>query len=295
MMSERDSECNAGTASMEKRISDWRTMRPGMLPARFKGLILRLREVNAELRALPNFMIIGAQKAGSTSLFNYLALHPQVLAAMPKEIFYFNEFYTKGERWYRRHFPTRRALAKGNAITGEASTMYLCSPDAPGRVAQDLPNVKVLVVLREPATRAVSHYFHRRRTGREMRAIREVFSDGNIRRWCAGESLKPQDALYFNRSYYARDLKNWLKHIPADRISVVQAERLFQNPTRELERVYQFLGIEKDVPPPPQRAFNAGGYHREDPPFFADLREAFRAYNEELAALSIVDFAWEQA
>ncbi|HEX9782521.1 MAG TPA: hypothetical protein VGA56_07280, partial [Opitutaceae bacterium] len=104
---------------------------------------------------MPDFIILGAQKAGTTSLYAYLLEHPQVLPARKKEVHYFDLRYERGERWYRSHFPSQRAMqARGRSlgnrvITGEATPYYLFYPRAPERVASVVPNAKFIVLLRD--------------------------------------------------------------------------------------------------------------------------------------------------
>src|SRR5947209_1159841 len=128
---------------------------------------------SADRRALPDFLIIGAQKAGTTSLYRYLAAHPDIVASTRKEVHFFDINFWRGEWWYRSLFPLRRRLQRRPplrnrpAITGEASPYYLFHPFAPERAAQLLPDAKLIVLLRDPVERAWSHYRHEVANGRE--------------------------------------------------------------------------------------------------------------------------------
>ena len=116
------------------------------------------RRASADLRALPDFVIIGAQKAGTTSLWRYLVEHPQIVGPTEKEIHFFDARFDRGARWYRARFPLRASLRRGARLTFEASPYYLAHPFVPARVRAMLPDAKLVVLLRDPVERAWSHY-----------------------------------------------------------------------------------------------------------------------------------------
>lgn len=124
----------------------------------------RTRRLDRRPRCDPDFIVVGAQKAGTTSLFAYLAAHREIDRPLVKEINYFSLWPDRGQAWYRRNFPLDRP---GRRITGEASPMYMVHPLALQRIAHDLPAVKVVAILREPVSRLVSHYRHSVRLGHE--------------------------------------------------------------------------------------------------------------------------------
>ena len=116
------------------------------------------------LRMLPDFVIIGAQKSGTSSLYDFVVQHPAILPAAKKELHYFSLGYKKGEYWYRLRFPIR---ASQKLLSGEASPIYLFYPMVPGRMKKLLPDVKLIVILRNPVDRAYSHYHDTKRKKRE--------------------------------------------------------------------------------------------------------------------------------
>ncbi len=128
---------------------------------------------------LPDFVIIGAQKGGTSSLYQYLAQHPDVGARPEKEVHYFGWAYGRGEPWYRANFPTatyrvalRQALTRRRILTGEATPYYLFHPRVPDGCARSCPRLDLIVLLRNPVDRAVSSYKHQVRQGRESLAVR---------------------------------------------------------------------------------------------------------------------------
>lgn len=267
-----------------KILQKLRTTFSGAVPEIVKSFYLRICEKDAQNRALPNFLIIGAQKSGSTSLFNYICQHPQIFGSCPKEIFYFNEFYEKGSLWYRRHFPKLKTLDSCAGITGEASTVYLCSERAPARVAKLLPNIRLIAVLREPAARAISHYKHRCQTGRETRSIDSVFSQETIARWSQGEALLERDSIYFERGLYAGQLENWLQHFPREQLLVVQAEKMFAEPFAVAKDVQTFLGV-NPIAPRVTKAFKVSQQKALNPCHIDKLKHAYLPHNEALISL----------
>ena len=119
------------------------------------------------MRGLPDFVIIGAMKSGTTSLYDFVVRHPAITPASRKEVQYFSFWHDLGKLWYRSNFPTdlsRRRFYKKtgqNLLSGEASPDYLFHPEVPGRMKELLPDVKLIVILRNPVDRAYSHYHHR--------------------------------------------------------------------------------------------------------------------------------------
>ena len=126
-----------------------------------KAAFVGARMVNAGSRPLPDFLIIGAQRCGTTSLYRYLEKHPQVIGAAPsKGVHYFDVHHERSLRWYRAHFPTRRRRERAGrrAVTGEASPYYVFHPHGPDRVRAAVPNVRLILMLRDPVVRAFSQY-----------------------------------------------------------------------------------------------------------------------------------------
>lgn len=262
----------------------------GRIPPLAKEAYLKLREIDAGARALPDFLVLGAQKAGTTSLFNYLCLHPKVIGSLPKEIFYFCSHSEKDERWYRRHFPKQSVVQKRGAICGEATPISLYHSHAAERAAALAPQAKLIVVLREPAARAVSHYQHQCRFGRELRPIDDVFSSENINRWEQGESPDLPERFYFDWSAYATGLKHWLVQYSREQLLVLEAERMFSDPQWTVDQVCDFLAIDPFTLPTTQ-AFNTGTSKAAKPKTFKALQDAFNRQNSELQHLGF-ELSW---
>jgi hypothetical protein len=178
---------------------------------------------------LPNFIVIGAAKAGSTSLWQYLRGHPQIYMAEEKE----PEFFLESGNWARgRHWYESRFEHAGDAIAvGEASVRYTTHPFRPGaaeRIAAVLPDVKLIYLVRDPVARMVSQWLH------------------NVRRYAERDPLFAalRAPRYLLTSSYAYQAERFLRHFPQDRLLIVQTERLRAEQAATLDRIFEFLGVE---------------------------------------------------
>ena len=258
------------------------------------------RDVTGPLRGLPELLIIGAQKAGTTSLFNYLVEHPDVLPPFGKEIHYFDLHYARGERWYRGRFPYRGRLRDGR-LTLDASPYYLVHPQAPARAAALVPGARLVALLRNPIDRALSHHQHEVRGGRESLGFAEAI-DREAERLAGEEERLRGDPHYYSASHhrhsyllrgqYVEQLRRWTEHFPRTQLLVLPSERLFQDPAAASADVYRFLGL------PPHRlerykTFLQGTYQRDLPASLrARLADHFAPYNRELYQWLGEDFGW---
>lgn len=265
---------------------------------------LRARSVTAPLRALPDFAIIGAQKAGTTSLYAYLSAHPQVLPAARKEVHFFDREYPRGELWYRSMFPLRASLrprAGARPITGEATPYYLFHPLAAERAAGLLPRARLIVVLRDPVERAWSHYRHEVAAGREAlefaaaldaEAERLAGADLAVRAGDTGPAATRHRAFsYAARGMYADQLATWLACFPRERLLVLFAEDLFGKPERTWRTAVEFLGLTPGRPPAFE-VHNPGRQAGMDAASRARLDAVFAEPNRQLAALLGVEPPW---
>jgi hypothetical protein len=258
------------------------------------------RQLTSPLRGLPSVLIIGAQKGGTTSLFKYLVQHPDVLAPLVKEVHYFDFHYFRGVNWYRGRFPYTHRLRRGS-LTLDASPYYLVHPLVPQRVAQLLPEVRLVAVLRNPVDRAHSHYQHEVRGGRESLSFAEAIEKESERLAGEEERLRNDPNYYsFNhhrysytlRGLYLDQLRRWVQQFPRSQLLVLQSEWLFRDPAAATAAVHDFLGLrphrlERDKP-----SFQAG-YDRTIPPELrARLVTYFEPHNRELYQWLGEEFDW---
>jgi hypothetical protein len=262
----------------------------------------------APFRLLPDFIIIGTQKGGTSSLYEHLAQHPLVFPALKKEVHFFDsENFAKGTNWYRGHFKLglrgtfARRFAQGRAITGEASPYYLFYPHAPKRVAELLPKAKLVVMLRNPIDRALSHYYHQVRKGREPLSFEAAIEAEGERLKGEHERILQNDAYYsypywaysyLARGIYADQLKLWFELFPREQLLFIKSEDFFTNPAACFKRTLHFLGL-PEIDLQQYKKQNAGSYSSMPADIRHELTRYFRPHNERLYELLGINFAWE--
>ncbi|HJK95666.1 MAG TPA: sulfotransferase [Polyangiaceae bacterium LLY-WYZ-14_1] len=251
-------------------------------------------------RMRPTFLILGAQKAGTTSLFRYLAQHPRVVEPIVKEVHFFDASFHKGLDWYLAHFP--RDPADGRTITGEGSPYYLYHPHCADRIAETFPEARLLVLLRNPIDRAVSHHGHERRQGGERRPMQQAFDEERARVPGAEATLAAHPRRdsrahrresYLSRGIYAPQLERYLARFPREQLLVQRYDRFFAEPGPHFARVLEHLGL-GPVEVPFER--HGGGDRRPSDQGFdrAALAAFFRPHNERLSELLGEDFTdWQ--
>lgn len=256
--------------------------------------LLAARIPTTRWRALPDFVIIGAQKAGTTSLYAALVSHPDVRPAFRKEVHFFDTEHFSDLGWYRRHFP----IDRGDWITGESSPYYLFHPAVPKRVASILPDVALIAILRDPVARAISQFHHAQNWGFEDRPI-EVALDPETsdelapiddETWYDRPDSPSRERAYLARGRYAEQLDRWFSAFERDRLLVLESTELDEGTA--IPAAQQFLGLrEHTVPSVPKR--NVGSYAAPDPGLVRSLHEYFAPYNRRLAELLGRSFDWE--
>lgn len=235
---------------------------------------------------VPKFLIIGVAKAGTTSLYDYLTWHPRVLPAIIKEMNYFGA-PERGWEWYLSHFP-RRPAWENRFITGEARVGNFDNLTIPRLVGERLPGVKLIAVLRNPADRAISHYYNDKSIGIEKRSLEVAFDEELA--WHTRTPGAPRPANFDNRGYlrlglYALHLKAWLEVFPAKDIHVVISEEFYSAPGREMRKVFKYLGLSEHKSAD-YKATNTGRYDNQSRiATRVRLMEFFNRHNEELYEL----------
>jgi Sulfotransferase family len=179
---------------------------------------------------LPTFLVIGAMKSGTTSLYDYLASHPQVFMARPKELHFFTEGknWRRGRAWYEGHF----AGAERAPARGEASPSYSQAdifPGVPDRIAEVLPDVRLVYIVRHPIERMCSMYLHQVASGLEPLPVADAFR---------------ANAYYLNASRYSWQLDQHLERVPPERIKVITTDALRDEPKRTLADLFAFIGVD---------------------------------------------------
>jgi hypothetical protein len=211
---------------------------------------------------LPNLIIIGAAKAGTTSFHNYLDTHPEIAMSELKELRYFiDPEYVDRLGWYRSQFDTSAKIA------GESSTMYTRSPAMPGtaeRMADLVPDTKLIYLVRDPIDRAIASYLEERFHGLDPRSVEEAFAD-------LDDPYNP----YLAASRYAEQLSPYLEHFGRDQLLILSLTDLERDPGAVLEQTFRFLGVDPTHRVDTGERHNAGAAKWEYGKFSGRLRRSF--------------------
>ncbi len=244
----------------------------------------------------PHFLIIGAQKCGTNSLYNYLVQHPLVAPSLQHEIHYFDLNFDKDLKWYQSQFTE----LESGMITGESSPYYLFHPLVAKRVFDKYPQIKLIILLRNPAERAISHYYHEVRLRYESFSLKEAIANEKTR--LQGEvdkiiqtgkyySFNHQHYTYRARGIYIEQLQNWMSIFPKEQFLILKSEDLFSHPQETMNKVFQFLELpahcsEKYL------QYNSGNYSQPSEEIYQQLVEYFQPYNQKLAEYLGIDLNW---
>lgn len=248
----------------------------------------------------PHFIIIGTQKGGTNSLYQYLCQHPRILPATGKEIHFFTLHYDRGWDWYRSQFPP---TADGRLLSGEGSPYYLFHPHVPRRLYEGCPGVKLIVLLRDPVDRAISHYYWEVRLGCEPLSLEEAIAAEPERLLLETEKLladpsyysfNHQNYTYLSRGIYVEQLQRWMSVFPREQFLILRSEDLYADPETTVNRVFEFLELPEHHPSHYNR-YNAGNYSPVPEPIRRQLRDYFRPHNRRLAQFLGWDLGWDES
>ena len=245
--------------------------------------------LTARARPLPDFLVIGAQKAGTTALYAYLRSHPDITGPAWKEVSFFDRHWARGIGWYRGNLP----LGVRGRLVGEASPSYVFHPRAPERVASVVPQAKLVVLLREPGARAYSHYHHEVSLGREPLSFEDALAAEEMRLSGEMERLLA-DPRYFSRAWwdhtyvargrYAEQLERWISVFPREQLLVLASEDLARSTEATYATVLAFLGARPHDLDAYPRIFERA-YEPMAPTTRAWLDETFAEPNRRLEGL----------
>lgn len=268
------------------------------------GVGRRWRQVTAPLRLLPDFLIPGEAKCGTTSLFRYLAEHQDVLPSDVKEP---NNFWRFGPSplWCRQHYPfcwvrTWRNLSGKKSVTGEASPEYLSKKSVPAAIASLCPAARLIFLFRDPVERAFSDHHMMTKAGVETvgfsdrveQSIRMIEDSGMTEVIDGLAQLEHHPLRHVLRGCYLRSLQPWLDKFSSDQMLFIESESFFADPSATVNRVLDFLGLEplarKEWP-----VFKQGRDKQQIPAAVRTQLESFyKPFNEELAAFLGERWSW---
>jgi len=275
-----------------------------------RSAVRQFGKQTATRRPLPEYLIIGSKKGGTSSLTNWLLQHPDNLRMFPsfqplKSPHFFDINFHQGVEWYRGHFPTERVRAKHpGAVVGEASPYYMFHPAAAERARSVVPDAKVIAVLRNPVSRAYSNYWDRVSAGTEKIPTFEAAIDAEEERLARVDlerlrtdpsyySVEHDQFTYLARGRYVEHLPAWLDTYPAEQMLVLRAEDMYADPAAVFEQVQRFLGL-RLAPDVNLKTYNERSKPPIDPRTRDRLTEYYRPYNEALYERLGLDMQWEK-
>jgi len=250
---------------------------------------------------LPSFLIIGSQKAGTTSLYRHLIKHKHIISASTKETHFFSNNFFKGISWYRSQFNLSQ-IEKENKqeyMACEATPYYMFHPLAPMRIAEILPHIKTIILLRNPIDRAYSHFNHIVKLGYEKLSFEDAILaeskrlEGEIEKIRKGEqSFNHQYFSYISRGHYAEQIEQWWKLFPKSNTMIIKSEDFFSDPQSVLNKIFNFLDLTKkkidkfDI-------LNEGKYQPMKLSTRLRLTDYFKPHNKWLYKLLDQNFHWD--
>lgn len=281
-------------------------IRRGLLSTRDRMLDYhaRWRSLHGWAGSLPSFLVVGTQKGGTTELYEQLIQHPQVKPAFVKEVHYFDANFDKGLDWYRAFFPQQHeghAARPCESITGEASPCYMFHPGVARRAQRSIPQVKIIMLLRNPANRAYSHYHHEVRLGHETLPFEAAIAQepdrlrGEKDKMLADDHYYSERYMHFSyltRGIYVDQVRTWFEHFPASQLLVLQSEDFFADMAGVMRQVDEFLGIDY-APPATLDKHKTFPYRQMDEGMRQYLREYFEPFNHQLFDYLGREFSWK--
>ena len=284
----------------------WLLQHSEINPYRF-SLKRAYRVVTNQIRVLPDFVVIGSSKSGTTSLHHYIIQHPSIIAE--RNVHFFEYIHTDSIEWYRAHFPTKvyknfkKIIRKEKLIVGEQTATYLFHPLIPKRIHTTIPNAKLIVVLRNPVDRAYSNYKHQVREGIEKRTFEDAIKSELKRiEICKNNpeyKINNNDFnnhvvfSYLRHGIYVDFIKAWMKFFTKEQFLILPTYELNNNRVKFLKQVFDYLNVPNfeinDI-----KRQNVGEYKKLDKSTRKFLVDYYRPHNERLFELLGKKFEWDK-
>ena len=257
-----------------------------------------LSGITASSRVLPDFIISGTVRSGTTSLYYNICEHPSVLPASYDEIGYFDSNYHLGINWYRSMFPTEKEMKQVKketnfAITGEDTPFYFWKKEAAERIFQDIPNSKIIIIFRNPVDRAYSNYNLGIRKKTESLSFEDAIDEEmNFLKTHSFRDAVDRRRSYLSKGLYENQIKIWLDNFPREQIHILCTEDMKKNPKESLLKIFQFLGIPNYTLKNPQRQKSAE-YKKMEDETREKLLAFYKPYNQKLFETIQEKFDWD--
>jgi len=253
--------------------------------------------ITASSRVLPDFIIIGTVRSGSTSLYYNICEHPSVSEAAYDEIGYFDSNYHLGENWYRSMFPTQKIMNKiredtGYSITGEDTPFYFWKKEVAERISLDIPKTKIIVILRNPVDRAYSNYNLAVRENNEKLTFEEAIQE-EMEFLSKNSFLETVNRFrsYLTKGVYVNQIIPWLEIFPRDQFHFLSIEQMKSEPVDTLNQIFKFLSIPNYNIPTPQRR-KVANYKKMNDRTREQLIEYYKPHNEKFFETIKQKFEW---
>lgn len=253
-------------------------------------------EENSGIRKNLDFIIIGSPKAGTSSLYQYMVQHPKILPSLMKEIAFFNSYtYSHGINWYLSHFP--KISEEQEFLTGEATPSYLHRPDVPERLSKYFPDLKLIVILRNPIERTISQYYHSVKVEGERRSLAEVI-DSEIK--TISDISEPAEIIntiydfdlkYLGWSLYYVFLEKWMHIFPVENFLILNSSDFYAQTPEVMNQVFDFLKLQ-DHKMDKYHKYLRGSYNFSNNELKNKLSEFFKPYNQKLEEYLDREFNW---
>lgn len=266
-----------------------------------------LARATSFLRVMPDFFVIGVQKGGTTSLYDSLLQHPQIIPSKTKEMFYYgnDSHYAKGIYYYKQFFATKiyknfqSVKRKMRVYSVDASTDTFENWQAPSRILANNEEAKIILLFRNPVHRAFSHYKFSVKKGFESADFEKALELEEERIKTAQNNKladKHYNYVFYSLGYrsrgiYCESVLNWIKTIPKNNIYINSSEEYFEHPKKVFYEISDFLGI-KNCDAIKFNKLNEGSSEKMKPETFNYLNEFYKPYNEKLFKLINKNFNW---
>ena len=276
---------------------DENTIRDSLSSSYHRFVKRGLSGITASSRVLPDFIISGTVRSGTTSLYYNICEHPSVLPADYDEIGFFDSNYHLGINWYRSMFPTEKEMERVKKetnfeITVEDTPFYFWKKEAAERILKDIPNSKIIIIFRNPVDRAYSNYQLGIRKKTETLSFEDAIDEemNFLEKHSFRESVDRRRS-YLSKGFYESQIKIWFNVFPREKIHILSTEDMQKNPEKTLLKIFQFLVIPNYTLKNPQKQ-KSSEYKKMDDKTREILLDFYKPHNEKFFQIIQERFDW---
>ena len=277
---------------------DENTIRDSLSSSYHRFVKRGLSGITASSRVLPDFIISGTVRSGTTSLYYNICEHPSVLPADYDEIGFFDSNYHLGINWYRSMFPTEKEMERVKketnfAITGEDTPFYFWKKEAAERILKDIPNSKIIIIFRNPVDRAYSNYQLGIRKKTETLSFEDAIDEemNFLEKHSFRESVDRRRS-YLSKGFYENQIKIWFNVFPREKIHILSTEDMQKDPKESLLKIFKFLQIPDYILKNPQKR-KSSEYKKMDDKTREMLLNFYKPHNEKFFQTIQKRFDWD--